>query len=238
MGATDTDADTDIKRKIVTAIRMLESVELLDMNGHVSYRAPGTERVMINSRRASRAALTVADIVTIDLDGNLLEGADEPPSEYHIHTSIYRARDDVNAVLHNHPHWQTVLGIAGIAMEPVFSIGSFADPGTPVYEISSLVNTRQIGDELAAELGAAGVISLRHHGSVVVESDIEALFARAVFLEENAKKQYYVALLGPVKPMQGENLERTRTTNWSPKIARKVWNYHEEKARMGGKLPD
>jgi ribulose-5-phosphate 4-epimerase/fuculose-1-phosphate aldolase len=227
---------SDNKLKIVSAIRMLESAELLDMNGHLSFRVPGTDRVLINSRRASRAALTVDDIVTIDLDGNLLDGDDEPPSEYHIHTSIYCARNDVNAVLHNHPHWSTVLGIARIGMEPVFSIGSFVDASTPIYETSSLVNTRQIGDELAAELGDASVITIRHHGSVVVDKEIEAVFARAVFVEENAKKQYHAALLGSVKPLQGENLERTRTTNWSPKIARKVWDYYEEKARMDGKL--
>ena len=228
---------SEIKRKIVTAVRMLESAELLDMNGHLSYRVPGTDRVLINARRASRAALTVDDIVTIDLDGNLLDGVDEPPSEYHIHTSIYRARDDVNAVLHNHPHWQTVLGIARIPMQPVFSIGSFVDADTPVYEPSSLVNTKEMGDELAAELGAAGLITLRHHGSVVVETDVEALFAKAVYVEENAKKQYYASALGPVEPLRGENLERTRTTNWSPKIARKVWDYYEEKARLAGALP-
>ncbi len=63
-----------VKRDIVTAIRLLELAGLVDMNGHVSYRLPGTDRVLINSRAASRASLTVEDIVTIDLDGNLLEG--------------------------------------------------------------------------------------------------------------------------------------------------------------------
>ena len=62
--------------------------------------------------------------------------------------------------------------------------------------------------------------------------------ARAVYVEENAKKQYYATLLGPVTPLRGENLERTRTTNWQPKIARKVWDYYEQKARQDGRLPD
>lgn len=228
---------SDIKHEIVTAIRMLESADLVDMNGHLSYRIPGTDRVLINSRRASRATLTVDDIVTMDLEGNLVDGEDEPPSEKHIHTSVYRARDDVHSVLHNHPHWQTVLSIAGIDMAPVFSIGSFVEEGTPVYETSSLVNTREIGDELATVLGRSTVASLRYHGSVVVETEIQSCFARAVYVEENARKQYHAALLGPVVPLRGENLERTRTTNWQPKIARKVWDYYEQKARTDGKLP-
>jgi ribulose-5-phosphate 4-epimerase/fuculose-1-phosphate aldolase len=227
-----------VKQHIVTAIRMLEHAGLVDMNGHVSYRLPGTDRVLINSRAASRASLTVDDIVTIDLDGNLLEGEVEPPSEYHIHTGVYRVRSDVNTVLHNHPHWQTILGIAGVDMQPVFSIGSFVDPGMPVFEKASLVNTRELGDELAATLGDHTLASIRHHGSVLVEDEIEALFARAVFVEDNAQKQYYASLLGNVVPLTGENLDRTRSTNWQPSIARKVWHYHEEKARLEGKLPD
>lgn len=226
-----------VKNDIVTAIRLLELAGLVDMNGHVSYRLPGTDRILINSRAASRASLTVEDIVTIDLDGNLIEGDVEPPSEYHIHTGVYRARGDVNTVLHNHPHWQTILGIARVDMQPVFSIGAFVDAAMPVYETSSLVNTRELGDDLAATLGGHTVASIRHHGSVVVESEIEALFARAVYVEENAQKQYYSTLLGNVVPLTGENLERTRSTNWQPTIARKVWHYHVEKARLQGKLP-
>lgn len=227
---------SEIKQEIVTAIRMLDTAGLVDMNGHLRYRIPGTDRVLINSRCASRASLTVDDIVPMDLEGNLVDGEEEPPSEKHIHTSVYRARDDVSAVLHNHPHWQTVLGIAGIDMQPVFSIGSFIEEGMPVYETSSLVNTREIGDELAAVLGRSTVASLRYHGSVVVESEIQTLFARAVYVEENAKKQYYASLLGPVVPLRGENLERTRVTNWQPKIVRKVWDYYEQKARQDGGL--
>jgi Ribulose-5-phosphate 4-epimerase and related epimerases and aldolases len=226
----------EIKLQIVKAVRMLVNADLLDMNGHLSYRIPGTDRVLINSRKASRASLNVGDIVLIDLDGNLVEGNTEPPSEYHIHTSTYRVRSDVNSVLHHHPHWQTVLGIARQPMQPVFSIGSFVVPEMPVYETSSLVNTREIGDEMAATLADFDVMTIRHHGSVVVGDSVQNVFARAVFVEENCKKQYYASLLGPVQPLTGDNLERTRDTNWKPTIPKKVWDYHEEKTRMDGKL--
>lgn len=219
---------TETRSQLAQAIRMLVRAELLDMNGHLSYRIPGTDEVLINSRKASRAAVTAHDIVRIDLDGKLVEGKDEPPSEFHIHTSVYRARDDVRSVLHHHPHWQTVLGIARQPMQPVFSIGSFVSADMPVYETSSLVNTREIGDELAATLGDHCVATIRHHGAVIVGNSIEEVFARAVFVEENAKKQYYASLLGPVQPLTGDNLERTRATNWKPIIAKKIWNYHAQ----------
>nr|WP_301538717.1 class II aldolase/adducin family protein [Microbacterium sp. SYP-A9085] len=222
--------------ELAKGIRMLVAAGLLDMNGHLSYRLPGTDHVLINSRRASRAAVTTDDIVLIDLGGELIEGRSEAPSEYHIHTAVYRHRPDVNCVLHHHPHWQTVLGIARQPMQPVFSIGSFVGPELPVYETSSLINTREIGEEMAEALGRFDVLTVRHHGAVIVGADPQEVFARAVFVEENCKKQYYAALLGPIQPLTGENLERTRETNWKPIIGKKVWDYHEQKARMDGDL--
>ena len=47
--------------------------------------------------------------------GNLVEGTARPPLEYHIHAEVYRARPDVNAVMHTHPQWSTFLTMTGRA---------------------------------------------------------------------------------------------------------------------------
>ncbi|GAB7389141.1 hypothetical protein BSNK01_29790 [Bacillaceae bacterium] len=227
----------ELKVQLVKAVRMLEMIELLDMNGHVSCRIPGTDKFLINCRQASRASLTIKDVVICDLEGNLLEGTNEPPSEYPIHTSIYKRRPDVFSVIHGHPHWQTVLGIADIPFRPVFAVGSFIDR-MDIFEKSSLINTAELGEDLAEALGEDNVLQLRHHGNVVVGKDLPTAFATAVYAEENAKKLYYASLAaGPaLRVLQGENLARTRQTAWSPSIVRKVWRYYEEKAEKEGAL--
>ncbi|OMP65724.1 class II aldolase/adducin family protein [Domibacillus epiphyticus] len=225
-----------VKLDVAKAVRMLEKIGLLDMNGHVSYRIAGTDQFFINSRKASRASVTAADIVMCDMDGRLLEGDSEPPSEYHIHTEIFKRRSEVLCVIHNHPHYQTVLGIADVAMKPVFGIGSFVK-NVPVYEKSSLVNTAEMGAELAELLGDEVTIQLRHHGTVTVGESVKAAFAKSIFLEENAKKQYDAMLLRhDIRVLNGENLVRTRDTAWQPSIIQKVWTYHEEKALKEGAL--
>lgn len=228
--------EQEFKLQVAKAVRMLENIDLLDMNGHVSYRIPGTDRFFINSRKASRASVTVEDIVMCDMNGKLLEGNSEPPSEYHIHTEMYKRRSDVLSVIHNHPHYQTVLGIADIEMKPVFGIGSFVEQ-VPVYEKSSLVNTAEMGAELAELIGSGITVQIRHHGTVIVGENVKAAFAKSVFLEENAKKQYDSMLLRKdIRVLQGENLARTRETNWQPSIIQKIWTYHEEKATKEGAL--
>ena len=218
------------KLQLAKSIRMLENIQLLDMNGHISSRIPGTDTFLINARKASRASVSVEDIVTCDLQGRLVEGPSEPPSEVYIHSEIYKRRSDVYSIVHGHPHWQTVLGIADIDIVPVFAIGSFIG-NVSIYEDSSLINLPEMGADLAEQLGNSPVIQLRNHGNVVVGQNLKSAFATAVYAEENAKKLYYAALaVTPLKVLEGDNLKRTSETAWSPSIIQKVWNYYEEKA--------
>jgi len=129
-----------------------------------------------------------------------------------------------------------VLGIADVAMKPVFGIGSFVD-NVPVYEKSSLINTAELGAELAETIGKEISVQLRNHGTVVAAESVKAAFARSVFIEENAKKQYDALLLGrEIRVLTGDNLVRTRETAWQPSIIEKVWTYHEQRALKQGIL--
>src|SRR3989337_2042732 len=87
-----------LKQKLGDAIRMLEKAEIIDHNGHCSARRDATS-FYINSGASVRGALTVDDIVTVDLDGALVEGTAKPPLEFHIHAEVYRARPDVHCVM-------------------------------------------------------------------------------------------------------------------------------------------
>ena len=62
-----------MKQQLVDAIRMLERAGYIDHNGHCSARRDASS-FYINSGASVRGALTVDDIVTVDLDGNLVEG--------------------------------------------------------------------------------------------------------------------------------------------------------------------
>src|SRR5256885_10226622 len=111
-----------VKQQLVDAIRMLERAGYIDHNGHCSARRDA-DSFYINSGASVRGALTVDDIVTVDLAGNLVDGTARPPLEYHIHSEIYRARPDVNAVMHTHPQWSTFLTMTGVKYQPVYAQG-------------------------------------------------------------------------------------------------------------------
>src|SRR4029077_12620883 len=93
---------------LVEAIRMLTHAEMMDHSGHGSVRRDRAS-FYINSAASVRVSLTADDVVAVDLDGTVLEGAGRVPLEYPIHAEISRARPDVEAVLHTHPRWSTFL---------------------------------------------------------------------------------------------------------------------------------
>src|SRR6266568_5234300 len=111
-----------LKQQLIDAIGMLARAEIVDHSGHGSARRDAAS-FYINSAASTRGALTIDDIVAVDLDGNLVEGSDRPPFEFHIHSEIYRRRPDVNAIAHTHPKWSTYLTMAGVAYKPVYAQG-------------------------------------------------------------------------------------------------------------------
>ena len=88
-------SETTLRQQLADCHRMMVMAELLDYSGHVSARIPGTDRILILPRDASRAGVTPDDMLVIDLDGKVLDGNRLPPTETAIHLGVYRAREDV-----------------------------------------------------------------------------------------------------------------------------------------------
>ncbi|MCL6592385.1 MAG: class II aldolase/adducin family protein [Alicyclobacillus sp.] len=217
-----------LKQQLVEAIVMMEKARLLDFNGHMSARIPGTDKILINSRKSSRSALTEADIVTINLEGELLEGVDEPPSEYHIHTEIYRRRPDVGAIAHTHPQWSTLFSITQIPLRPVIIQGAVLGK-VNVFQKPNLINTRELGVELAEALADHRAILMKAHGAVVAGEGIMETFVLSVYLEENAYRQYMASQLGYAHSLTDAEIAEMGRSVWQPKITKKVWDYHRAK---------
>jgi ribulose-5-phosphate 4-epimerase/fuculose-1-phosphate aldolase len=215
------------KERLVAAIRMLERAEIIDFNGHCSIRRPG-DRVLINSGRSVRSTLTADDIVTIGLDGALIDGSDPPPMEFHIHTEIYRRRPDVQAIVHAHPKWSTFFTMTGTPIEPVFAQGTLIGE-MPLFDNPLSINSRELGEALAGTLGQARAALLKSHGAVVVGADIVEAFVLCVYLEENAYRQYMAMRLGEPYRFSDAEIEACRRNLWKPNLFAKAWEYYLSK---------
>lgn len=224
---------------IARAVRICNAAEVMDMNGHVSSRDADDPDVMwINSRKASRSTLTAADVVPLNVHTGVRIGeGDEPPSEFHIHTEIYRRRPDVKSIVHSHPEHILALSIIGQPLRHVTCVNPFLpEAGAPTFDSSVLINTQARGAAMAEQMGQANAIVLRQHGTVIAGVSVEESVVRMITAELNAKLQVETLQMGTPRYIQGEELAVLAKENTSAIIIRKFWHFHEETARASGAL--
>ncbi|MDM9560101.1 MULTISPECIES: class II aldolase/adducin family protein [Bordetella] len=183
---------------LVVANRVLARFGVLDGFGHVSVRHPRDPQRFLLSRSLAPELVTADDIMEFGMDSEPVAGdARKPYLERYIHGEIYRARPDVQAVVHSHS--PSVIPFAGssVRLRPIYHMAGFLGGGAPVFDIrccfgdtDMLVRNRDHGRELAGTLGERSVALMRGHGFVAVGPSIPVAVYRAMYTEMNAALQH------------------------------------------------
>jgi L-ribulose-5-phosphate 4-epimerase len=189
--------ETQLRRLLADACRILYRLGLTDYMGHPSVRIPGTDYVLIKPRHSLRIRaqdrIQPEDMIIIDLDGNLVAGKDGPPGERFIHTCIYRARPDVQAIVHTHQPMATVMSIAGEPILPVLHVqAALVERPVPVWPCAKLVTDNDLGGQLASALGDHSVCLMQGHGIVSAAATVQEATIGAIHLEHLADANYKV----------------------------------------------
>ncbi|MDH5750701.1 MAG: class II aldolase/adducin family protein, partial [Rhodospirillales bacterium] len=153
--------------KLATACRILAMEGHNDISlGHLSLRDPDGRGLWLKRFYLGLDEIMSADdFILIDFDGKQLDGAGERHAEWPIHAEIIRARSDVNIVAHGHPFYASLLAATGQPLLPVGQEGIHVAGNTPYYkDTSDLINTPQLGRDLAATLGDAQMVFMKNHG--------------------------------------------------------------------------
>lgn len=193
-------SEAEPRELLATSCKILYKLGLSDYLGHPSVRLG--ERVLIKPKHSPAVrgmdTMRPQDMVVIDMDGRLLEGENEPPSERFIHTEIYRARPDIQAVVHTHQPMATLAGIVDLPLLPLLHVEStlLGDRPVPIYPCAELVVTPDMGAEVARALGGERVCHLQGHGIVSVGASLQEATLGAIHLERLAEVNYRVAALG------------------------------------------
>ena len=101
-----------------TASTILEW-EFGDIIGHVGVRLPHGAGIAVKLLRVAQEDKDQDWLMRFDFDGNKLSGTGTVPGEAPIYTQIFKARPDVNSIVHAHAPMSIVLGLAGIPVSPV-----------------------------------------------------------------------------------------------------------------------
>lgn len=219
---------SELRQTLAHALAMLEREAIIDFNGHFSTRLPDGSGLLINAGDSVRSRISVDDFIAIGFDGRPLHGDRQPPMEFHLHAQIYLARPDVNAVVHTHPRWSTVLTTAGHAWLPVTMQAAVvcADGPVATFPKTASINSAALGAEVAAFLGAGKVALMHRHGAVSVAGSVEVAFVQAVYVEDNAERQHQALQIGQPQPLTAAECELIGRTLSRPMLLHKVWAYY------------
>jgi HCOMODA/2-hydroxy-3-carboxy-muconic semialdehyde decarboxylase len=192
---------------LVAANRILADQGILDGFGHVSLRHPNAPDRYFLSRSRAPAIITADDIIEFDLDSNPVNQRGRLMYlERFIHGEIFKARPDVNCVVHSHSPTVIPFSVTTVKLKPICHMSAFLGKGVPNYEIRNsagmtdlLIRSRELGRDLAQTLGTHDVALMRGHGNVCVGPNVITAVYRAVYTEVNAKLQAQaMALGGPI----------------------------------------
>ena len=194
--------------------------------GHVSARDPEGRGFWIKPAGLGLEEVRAADLLLVDLDGEVLSGRRPRHVEFPIHAEIYRARRDVQAVVHTHPPYATPFSALRVPLRPVSHEAClFIPPDVPRFtETSDLILTAAMGRSVANAIGSAWALLLENHGIVTAGGNVPDACIRAVLLDKAARMQLLTAGREQVWTGDEEAL-RKREYIYHQRARQSVWAY-------------
>ena len=169
-------------------------------DGNVSARlAEG--RFLVTPAGREKGSLRPEELLVVDAEGRVLEGAGRPSTETPMHLRCYRTRPGVRAVVHAHPPVATAFAASGVPLdaavmpEMVLTVGPvplvpYATPGT-----------EELARALEPWLEEHDAFLLASHGVLALGGDLREALHRMERVEHLAKVTLAARLLGGPRPL-------------------------------------
>lgn len=221
-----------LRRDVISACRILSQQKLVEGFGHVSARIPDSGRFVMTPRIAL-ALVKESELLTMDLEGKVIEGEHPAPFETWLHIAIMRSKPQVNAITRIHARTANIFSVTDRKLEALHNHGSFFADGVPVFSISDLISTEQLGQAVATALGNNPAILLRGNGQVTVGRTIPEAVMMAIYLEEAAEILYGALQIGTPVPLTLDESQRRQIEALPPIDLERAWSFFKSRITDG-----
>ncbi|MBH2680147.1 L-ribulose-5-phosphate 4-epimerase [Serratia marcescens] len=213
----------ELKRQVLAANLSLPAYGLVTFTwGNVSAIDRERGLVVIKPSGIAYEAMTLEDLVVVDLEGKVREGHRKPSSDTATHLALYRAFADIGGVVHTHSRNATIWAQAG---QPIPALGTtHADYFYGDIPCTRPMSEAEIAGDYEGETGKViietfnqagrdpqqvpGVLVYSHGPFAWGKSAADAVH-NAVVLEEVAIMAMATRQLAPaIAPMQPELLDK------------------------------
>lgn len=193
---------------------------------HITVKVPGTEHFLINPFGLMYREVTAANLVKIDLSGQLVEPSnyDINPAGFIVHAAVHRARHDAGCVIHTHTTAGLAVACQKDGLLPLSFPAMFYTERLAYHAFEGITIDEDECGRLAANLGDRHAMILRNHGLLACGRTIADAFAEIYHLQRACEVQLAAqgsgaALIFPDRSIglkaaaQHDRLARTGTQN-------------------------
>jgi L-ribulose-5-phosphate 4-epimerase len=176
-------------------------------SGNVSARDPESGLVVIKPSGYSYEQMAPADMVVVDLDGNVVDGHLKPSVDTATHLYVYRHRPDVFGMAHTHSPYATTFAALGQPIPACLTATAMLGGEIPLGGYVP-IGGEAIGEEIVRKIGQSLAIIMQNHGVFTIGKSARVATKMAVEVEEIAKITHLALLRGkPITLSQAQVAE-------------------------------
>ena len=173
---------------------------------HFSALVPGYDDLfLVNPYGKAFSEITASSLLVCDFHGNVIEGDGYPEATaFYIHARVHKLLPRARAAFHTHMPYATALAMS--EGDPLIFAGQsalkFYGRTTIDREYNGLALDEREGDRIAAAIGEADIVFMKHHGVMVLGPSIAEAWDDLYYLERACKAQCLAFATGrPVNPI-------------------------------------
>lgn len=175
------------------------------LSGNISHRFG--DKVIITSSGSANGFLEDDDLITIDFNGNVIEGNKKPSSEKKLHLEYYRQRPDIQAIIHVHPVFLSSFAAARKALdEPVLAENVFYFGHIPLADYA-LPSSDELVEKTSVYFKDFNAVLMANHGVIVGDVDFKQAFLKLELAETYAQVVLNTKLLGGAVLLNDEEVK-------------------------------
>jgi L-fuculose-phosphate aldolase len=177
--------------------KLLEEKHVIGSAGNVSVRVKDgdDELVLITPSNVRYIEMSPEDILTIDMHGKVINGKRNPSVEKKMHLSIYKERDDVNAIIHAHSIYSTILSTLDLSIPAIFEEFVPYIGGEVLCAKYGEAGTEDLAEGVLSSLEERNAVLLANHGNLCCGSHLDGAYTVLEYLERGAKIYYLARLI-------------------------------------------
>ncbi len=177
-------------------------------DGNISLRLTG-KRLLITPTAYSKLDVDDGSLIIVDMNGKVLEGRKKPFSELELHLAAYRARPEVEVVLHAHPPTASGFGVAGLELGPVVMPELIVSLGDRIPTLPrAMPKTPEAVKNVEAAAAQYDAMLLSCNGALTLGADLSQALLRMELVEHYAKILIAAQQLGRVEPLPPGDVAR------------------------------